>query len=76
MPRSSYQKSAVFNFKVGSAPIIELKDEELDVSRSEGEDEDAMRLKPKLSPTKQANTIHTSNVYLKNASSENRLSQK
>jgi hypothetical protein len=27
IPRVSYQKSAVFNFKVGSAPIIELKDE-------------------------------------------------
>lgn len=36
IPRVSYQKSAVFNCKAVSAPIIELKDEELDVSRSEG----------------------------------------
>ncbi len=33
MPKASLPKSAVFNFKVTSAPIIEDKNEELDVSR-------------------------------------------
>ena len=37
MPKASLPKSAVFNFKVTSAPIIEDKNEELDVSRQEAE---------------------------------------
>jgi hypothetical protein len=77
MPRVSYQKSAVFNFKVGSAPIIELKDEELDVSRSEGEEEEGSHLKPRLSPVKQPTVaVRSSAVFLKNVSSENKLSQR
>ena len=33
-------KSAVVTQNIGSAPIIELRDEHLDVSRSEGEEEE------------------------------------
>lgn len=48
IPRINYPKSAVFNFKATSAPIIEDKNEELDVSREEAEDEEPNLLRPKM----------------------------
>lgn len=52
---------------ISSAPIIELRDEHLDVSRSEGEEEDdgCSHLKPKLKVNKSPVRPNSSNVYTK-----------
>lgn len=65
MPRSNYPKSAVFNFKPTSAPILEDKNEELDVSREEPEEEDNTHLPPKMNQEKPV-IPNRSGVYLKN----------
>lgn len=68
-------KSAVFNFKATSAPIIEDKNEQLDLSEGEAEEDEGNHLKPKL---KQEKVVleNRSAVQLKNAVSEQKIVQK
>lgn len=67
IPRNTLSKSVVFQFKSSSVPIIEDKNEQLDISREEDEDQDMNILEPKLKSDKQMITTNSSNVYLKNA---------
>ena len=69
----NYPKSAVFNFKSTAQPILEDRDEQLDISRDE---DDEPNLPPRMKSKQELITTNSSAVYLKNTVSEHKIAQK